>query len=232
MSSSSRDPTTPTPPPSSDAPTSSVLDELDRRTAAFFRAAHASALSGLRSLGVLPGTSPAAEPDADGRKPPPAPSGWPGRTQPADRPPPASQVDPRAYDRPYFPLAGAPATAEERKLLADAQAKDRADQQEAFLSPANRLRRMDPRAGAAENCADLEFEYRKCLWRGPWRERWKGCAALDAAWQGCLMGQAEILEEMGFADKRRSSEELGWILEEADRRWLQGQAAARAEKVE
>lgn len=73
---------------------------------------------------------------------------------------------------------------------------------------------------AGENCADLELEYRKCNYNGKIWERIKGCYEEDARWRKCISQQKVFLDKLGFEDKRRSGEELEWIVEEADRRWL------------
>ena len=131
-----------------------------------------------------------------------------------------------AFASPYYPLKGPPANAAERELLLKAQEKDKEDLQVGFLSESNRFHRLSAQEAAADNCTDLEYAYRICLHKGSVWDRIKGCSELDRVWKACTTRQAEILDELGFADKRRSEDELRWIVDEADRLYLRERKAS------
>lgn len=210
------------PPKSGFEAAKSALDELDKRVGEFLSDAYSGAVDALKSAGLLGQKVFAGEAE---KRPPPSPSGWPDQKErkAADGSTTAEGVDTSTMASPtsrWFPLAGPPSNLEEKLILQDAQEKDKEELQESYLSDSNQWRRASIMDAANANCVDLEYAYRTCLHRGSIWNRFKGCVELDAEWKKCTARQAELLEKLGFADKRRTEGELAWIVREADRKYL------------
>ncbi|KAJ3334774.1 hypothetical protein HDU93_007258 [Gonapodya sp. JEL0774] len=135
-----------------------------------------------------------------------------------------------AWSNPFYPLAGPPSSPEEQAKVNEYIAKEKIAITTALNDPSVSLLRMTSVLAAQENCADLEYTYRSCTLGTAarpsagdtpvsWWSRISGCAREEAVWTACVVGQKKILEDMGFDDKRRSVEELDWMLQESDRKF-------------
>ncbi|KXS16304.1 hypothetical protein M427DRAFT_31452 [Gonapodya prolifera JEL478] len=171
-------------------------------------------------------------------------SGWPGRKKRESDSQAAAagsasrrggEKDSPVFSNPYYPLSGPPSNPEEHAKLNEYISKEKYAITSTLNDSATSLLRTTSVTAAQENCVDLEFAYRQCgmgrsgvatstdtpasWWARITGSKLTGCASQEAAWQGCVVRQKRILEDMGFDDKRRPVEELEWILEEADRRF-------------
>jgi hypothetical protein len=127
------------------------------------------------------------------------------------------------HDNPWFPLKGPPRNEEESAILKEAIEKEQALMRDSLNLKAKQEYEIQKamQIAARSNCADLEWEWRKCM-KSFTQERFMTmCSTAHESLQECIAIQQRNMERLKFRADFGNKERLEYISDQADRMYLQ-----------
>ncbi|KAI8917472.1 hypothetical protein BC831DRAFT_387858, partial [Entophlyctis helioformis] len=129
-------------------------------------------------------------------------------------------VSEEVWKNPWHPLKGPPRNYAEQELLSEHIKNEKAVMQNALSASASAKRELE--RAAADNCADLAYEYQRCVTKGGMDAYTGVCFKMNERLVECMAIQSRNMERLGFLSPKPMtySQRLA-LVDRADDMYLQ-----------